>query len=619
MGNMRRVFLAILALLLLASPGGTAAAAEKKKPAAPATQMADRIRVILEDAKAIRDDRDLLPPELATKFSALRRRLLLTDPLVAREAYREVAYTGRYLDLAQRLNDANLKELRNLDLTHKPLLQSFLFALDMHADDPAAALAQLISLREAFGNRVDLYANLAAAICVVHDSKTPYQRRINENTVESADPRDIFGFFINNDRLMVLSMRDAPPELLCYVVDSTASVDEMLWAVKKYHGRANIAQRFFDITYDTENLTSGQIKDITRHGYSLPNLVRFGGVCIDQAYFATGVAKSLGIPAAIITGSGPETSHAWVAFMDFHGRNCWWNMQSGRYDIYKGVRGSTLDPQTRQTISEGDLAILAELLPVSQDNRLDAIALADAAEDLDIRPDKLTDLPAEDYRNKEQVSPQKREDLLRMAVEISPGCRPAWAQVQRLVGQLPLPQKLQWKDAVMRLCGTQYPDFALKILKPLIAGIDNVAQRNDLWEESLRVYRRNADAVIEIRLEQAEMWRENKQADRAIWYCDEIINGYANSGQGILRALSLAEEILVDTNRQRLVAPMYARAFNKTIPPGELAPQFATQSIWYRVGREYAKRLDQAGDRKESDRIVRKLKNMTGADVDLTQ
>ena len=64
---------------------------------------------------------------------------------------------------------------------------------------------------------------------------------------------------------------------------------------------------------------------------------------------------------------------------------------------------------------------------------------------------------------------------------------------------------------------------------------------------------------------------------------------------------------------------MYARAFNKTIPPGELAPQFATQSIWYRVGREYAKRLDQAGDRKESDSIVRKLKNMTGADVDLTQ
>ena len=85
----------------------------------------------------------------------------------------------------------------------------------------------------------------------------------------------------------------------------------------------------------------------------LPNLVRFGGVCSDQAYFASTVAKAMGVPSAVITGTGPDVGHAWIGYLEVRGREAAWNLESGRYDAYKNVRGVAADPQTRTNRCEG--------------------------------------------------------------------------------------------------------------------------------------------------------------------------------------------------------------------------------------------------------------------------
>src|SRR5205807_3987797 len=121
---------------------------------------------------------------------------------------------------------------------------------------------------------------------VVHHGDKPLERHINENTAKGADPIEIFDYYVKNESRMYFGIRNVPAELLAYVVDTTASVEEMGWALQKYAGDKEVGKRFFDVKYDYDNFRKGTPKKITTLGFTLPNILKYGGVCADQAYFA---------------------------------------------------------------------------------------------------------------------------------------------------------------------------------------------------------------------------------------------------------------------------------------------------------------------------------------------
>ena len=170
--------------------------------------------------------------------------------------------------------------------------------------------------------------------------------------------------------------------------------------------RSAIGAVYFDVPYDKAAYYGTAGKLIDTKAYTLPNLVQYGGVCTDQAFFATAVARSLGVPATVCTGQAEQDSaHAWVGFLEQQGKRVRWNFQEGRYPEMNFWRGDVQDPQTRQRVTDSDVSLLAELAMTKPADRLASIALC-----------KSHDLfPAE-----------KQAGLYTKAINMSPGNRDAW-------------------------------------------------------------------------------------------------------------------------------------------------------------------------------------------------
>jgi hypothetical protein len=91
--------------------------------------------------------------------------------------------------------------------------------------------------------------------------------------------------------------------------------------------------------------------------YKLPEILAAGGICADQAYFATQLGKSRGVPTLLFTGAGNDGRHAWFGFLDSNRK---WQFDVGRYAEQRFVTGLTRDPQTWGEISDHELKFLSE-------------------------------------------------------------------------------------------------------------------------------------------------------------------------------------------------------------------------------------------------------------------
>ena len=94
----------------------------------------------------------------------------------------------------------------------------------------------------------------------------------------AADALAVFDFYYGHEKQMLYGLKEMPVELLIYVVDNTATVDEMEWAAAKYAGTANVGGLFFTIKYDFAYLEGKSPKKLDVAGFSLTNILKCGGV-----------------------------------------------------------------------------------------------------------------------------------------------------------------------------------------------------------------------------------------------------------------------------------------------------------------------------------------------------
>jgi hypothetical protein len=91
--------------------------------------------------------------------------------------------------------------------------------------------------------------------------------------------------------------------------------------------------------------------------YDLPEIYKEGGICVDQAYFATQAAKARGVPSLLFSGSGRDGRHAWFGYL---GAGKKWVLDAGRYEEQRYVTGVAFDPQTWTQLSDHELVFLSE-------------------------------------------------------------------------------------------------------------------------------------------------------------------------------------------------------------------------------------------------------------------
>ncbi len=475
---------------------------------------------------------------------------------------------------------------------------------------------RLAALHKELGPIIVAYPNLTAAICAV--LYKPLTMHINENTVHSPAPAALFKYYVRYRRAMYFGIRNVPARLLIYVVDSCSSIRSMTWALDKYHGDSMVGQLFFTVPYDYAAYLHGAKKEVDIKGYNLPNILHYGGVCADQAFFASEVGKAIGVPTAYDTGMSSVVGHAWVGFLQQVGNQAAWNFNIGRYSEYRGVIGIVQNPVTRRAEPDSFMSLSGQFIGTTQRQRWNAVVLTDAALRLlalstadatfspPVPPPQVYARMAKPLTN----SVKTQLSLLKRAVYQCNGYAESWMLVRYLAskGKLTLAEKKLWAGAVMRLCGQRYPYFAMAVVEPMIMSVKNPEEQDTFWNRAYAIFAPSRfDLAAKVRMMQAQLWRKAGHYNRAGRYLMDVINQYANAGPFILTALHQAAQILRQQKHNDKITTLYEVTWARIKPPPRMADPFMHESNWYQVGKLLENRLRKEDQALLADKVRREL------------
>ena len=249
------------------------------------------------------------------------------------------------------------------ELFSDPAVSRMFFSTLSEQDSVPRVLENLSFMRTAHPQKFKEYASLAVAIAVVNDVPPPQGWPHHQVAAElvpiSILPVDQqFSRWIaaNEARQLLLDPRKLSPSQLKFVVDAFITDDELAWARKNVRlTRSTFEKAYFQINYSHERLKAQQY-DWTGGAYTLGAIRKAGGICVDQAYYASMAGKALGLPTLFFTGQGSDGGHAWFGYMRSDDQ---WEIDCGRYSQHNYATGEALDPQTWQPISDHELELLA--------------------------------------------------------------------------------------------------------------------------------------------------------------------------------------------------------------------------------------------------------------------
>lgn len=468
------------------------------------------------------------------------------------------------------------------------------------SDDIVAAYGVLDKIVAAGGSTTsgvaatEAFPELTAAICAVYD-------RAPAGKVENrATPGELFRYYVAKDRQLVFAASNLPATLLMHVVDTKSSVGEMEWAFAQVRGDRQVGRHYRDVHYDTQHFKEGRPKKIEGKPYTLQNLRQWGGVCVEQAYYAEHMGKAIGVPTATVTGRASGVGHAWVGYMTSVGSNFYFEFKEGKYDEFKGVQGRIEDPQGGPAMTEGELSMKAELAEGGLAKARRALALLDAAE-------VKTDGRWNDLSNGAM-------SLIEQSVNAQPFQPDAWRRVAELgrSKRLDQGQIKTWTEAVAKFCGNKYPDFAMDIIEPLVATQTDAKTIDATWawaqqalvesQRDRRYYR--WDLWGEMMMKRAEAWEKAGNTQKTWDMYQEVIRKCADESPVMVQACDKSHEMLVKSGKTTADAAWWWKSWwDITKKPRSADETFRMATNWAQVGLRYAKALDADGKKSKGDSI----------------
>jgi hypothetical protein len=247
-------------------------------------------------------------------------------------------------------------------LSNPAFLAAFFSTLS-DRDYTPLVLKNLREILEAQPDKWREYQNLAIALAVVNDSPLP-QFWPHIQVTPSLVPKEIpsvraqFSRWVaaNESSKLDHDLRKLPPDQLKFVIDAFVSESEIDWARKNVrHPRSRFDRAFSEVAYQPDRIKNKRFF-WKASPYTLENIRRTGGICVDQAYYAMIAGKAHGLPTLFFTGQGKDGGHAWFGYLK---REDKWELDVGRYAQQNYAVGQALDPQSWQPISDHQLQLLA--------------------------------------------------------------------------------------------------------------------------------------------------------------------------------------------------------------------------------------------------------------------
>jgi hypothetical protein len=255
------------------------------------------------------------------------------------------------------------RELELVLLGNAALSEEF-FQLLSPLDNAAEVLGILRSIHQTEPALFTAYPSLALAIAVVYDVPPPPNWPHGQVSVRSLPralplPEQVFGYLARLDRAngTAHKLNRLPADELKFLVDIVAPFEQLDWARRSVpSGLADLGKAYEMVRYRKDRLTGGQFS-WPGGAYTLPAILQLGGICVDQAYFASTVGKAKGIPTLMFRGAGLDGRHAWFGYLD-SGQH--WQLDCGRFAEQKFVTGLAFDPQTWSDINDHELGFITE-------------------------------------------------------------------------------------------------------------------------------------------------------------------------------------------------------------------------------------------------------------------
>ncbi len=374
------------------------------------------------------------------------------------------------------------------------LKQELYVAIRPEWDDVAAALALFRELWSEFPDSIERYGQLAIATAVVWDRDNRGIANL-QNHVRAAKavmPEGRLGA-IENFRYLVEAVgvmqgriEYVPWEFLVHVVNHKSPLEDRQWALANYlDERVGIGTCYHDCPYDTMQLDSN-FAEAKMNGqlYTLANLRQLGGVCMFQADYAARIAKSLGVPASYVSGTGRfGGSHAWVMWVELlqaTPSSVTFELKShGRYRGDHYYTGNLRDARTGQPITDRDLEMRLHSAGV------DVVAKRHAELLMRVYPELRDREPA--------MEPVEQLEYLRNVIDISPYDEAAWIDAAQLVKSLRGDRQFNkaMRNVLNALFTTfaPFPDFTWKVFHDLVDYHEDPATRIELYDRLVSMYR----------------------------------------------------------------------------------------------------------------------------------
>ena len=258
------------------------------------------------------------------------------------------------------------------------------FATLTPVDNPLEVLRILQRLHAAGPALFADYERLALAIAVVYDVPPPPTWPHGQVSAvrlprRLPDALEAFQHWTRLDRANVSAqrLRRLPSAELKFVVDAAAPLGELTWAQRNVTPPlSELAQAYTMVKYREDRLRDGRYV-WPGPDYRLESILRDGGICVDQAYFAVHAGKARGVPTLFFRGAGLDGRHAWFGFLDANQK---WHLDAGRYAEQQFVTGLVFDPQTWRDLTDHELVFLSDRFRQLPLYKLSAVHAAFAAE-----------------------------------------------------------------------------------------------------------------------------------------------------------------------------------------------------------------------------------------------
>lgn len=558
--------------------------------------VADRIEAAL--AKADRGGYE----EARTDLRLLCDRLAATAVEAELGALAKADAPHRVLKDLQEVEPAEMGEVFAAYRKRPAPFEILAYLLRCERDDRVPAYRTLEELSRTESVIVDRFPDLAAAVAAVHEK--PLERARNSRTAKGPAARDVLKYFAGMRGGQQVSMSGTPAEVLVYVVDVAAGLEELEWARRQYAGRCpDLGVAYDQVTYDDDQFKRDAIPRLgVSKTYTLADIKRLGGVCVDQAHYATHVGKAFGVPTAYVRGRGVDVGHAWVGYLRMAGRRTAWDFSEGRYEDYENQRGECQCPVSNRWVPDGRVALVAESARGDVADRRAAAALVSAVERWSVKEPPGEQLePVPGVRSLEKTRPTDaagRLALLRMAVELCPFDAESWEAMTRLAGrgQMTVAQLDEWCGALLRLTRERSPDFAFDTLAAVVKSEKDPRRRAAMWDWAAREFRARPDLATVSRLEQASMLQTAGDLAAAWAVYDGVATTMINeSPQAPEAVVAMLQMLDASGKRGGAAVPLLERIWKLAKRPGSMSTSMRAGSAYHRVGRMLVQEYERSG------------------------